>query len=312
LLRQPPWQQEPWLRQTNDGWAHDKAMQAKRQADIQKALARENVKATPPWYVNRQGQTMIVIPGPAEFVMGSPPTEAGRYADESQHRRRIDRTYALAAKPVTKEQFLRYLPKFRPVPMKRFPEPSCPIGCVVWYQAAAYCNWLSKQEDIPEDQWCYEIDGPEQVKLKANYLRLTGYRLPTEAEWEYACRAGAVTSRYYGESVELLKHYGWHFENSGERTWPVGSKKPNDWGLFDMHGNVWTWCQERIRNYPEKESMVCEDNEDVLSIDREEHRLLRGGSFGFRPEYVRCAVRLGNVPAYRADYFGLRPARTIR
>src|SRR5438094_7675754 len=92
----------------------------------------------------------------------------------------------------------------------------------------------------------------DQIKkgmtLPADYLQRSGYRLPTEAEWEYACRAGAVTSRYYGESEELLGKYAWYGSNSAGHTWPVGMLKPNDLGLFDMHGNVYTWCQERFRN----------------------------------------------------------------
>ncbi len=86
--------------------------------------------------------------------------------------------------------------------------------------------------------------------MKENYLSLTGYRLPTEAEMEYACRAGAVTSRYYGETEELLAKYGWYLQNSKERTWPVGSKKPNDLGLFDMHGNVYTGARRATRTIP--------------------------------------------------------------
>ena len=97
------------------------------------------------------------------------------------------------------------------------------------------------------DGLCYEPHekgeyGPG-MKAKDKYLELSGYRLPTEAEWEYACRAGTVTSRYYGETEELLKHYGWYAKNAELRTWPVGSKKPNDWGLFDLHGNIYCWCQ---------------------------------------------------------------------
>ncbi|MBI1914152.1 MAG: formylglycine-generating enzyme family protein, partial [Planctomycetes bacterium] len=173
---------------------------------------------------------------------------------------------------------------------------------------------LSKEEGIPEDQWCYETDSKAPVpKLKEKYLSLTGYRLPTEAEWEYACRAGAVTSRSYGESAELLGKYGWYFQNAGERTWPVGRKKPNDLGLFDMHGNVYTWCQEKFKDYLEGEgAKVYDDIEDILSINTQEDRLLRGGSFILQASLLRSANRSRYGPAVRVINVGLRPARTFR
>src|SRR5262249_13606406 len=106
LLRQ--WQQEDWLRQTNETWAKDKEQREKRLQNIKHVLAKDKEKAPPQWYVTGQGQTMVVIPGPVEFMMGSPPTEEGRFDDESQHRKRIGRTFALASKPVTVAQFLRF------------------------------------------------------------------------------------------------------------------------------------------------------------------------------------------------------------
>jgi formylglycine-generating enzyme required for sulfatase activity len=317
LLRQPQWQKQEWLHQTNDACAKDKHWQEQRLEHIRQALAKQNGKTRPQWYVNSQGQTMVVIPGPVEFEMGSPPTEEGRVeeVDESQHRERIGRTFAIGATPVTKQQFLRFLPKFRYSEMRRFPDPSCPMGGVLWYEAAAYCNWLSKQEGIPEDQWCYEMNPQgEVVRLKEKYLSLTGYRLPMEAEWEYACRAETVTSRFYGESEELLSQYGWYLLNSWERTWPVGSKKPNDLGLFDMHGHVLTWCQEEDKAYPQgKAGKVYEVSDDSLSINIEANRLLRGGSFLIHSENIRSARRYSNAPAGgRNRDMGIRPARTFR
>jgi formylglycine-generating enzyme required for sulfatase activity len=225
LLRQ--WKQDDWLNQVNEEWATNEKERNHRIETIQQLVRKDRVKTPPQWYVNSQGQTMVVIPGPVEFLMGSPRREEGRQPGELQHKRRIGRTFVLAAKSVTKEQFLRFLPKFGHNMLGRYPEPSCPIGGVTWFEAAAYCNWLSEEERIPEKQWCYEIKGKE-ITLKANYLSLSGYRLPTEAEMEYATRAGALTARYYGETEELLSRYAWYEKNSQERTWPVGSKKPND------------------------------------------------------------------------------------
>jgi formylglycine-generating enzyme required for sulfatase activity len=269
---------------------------------------------------------MVVIPGPVEFLMGSPPTEAGRQAVESQHRRRIGRTFALAAKPVTVREFRRFLKENKleawfdgggqaaPLMKQYSPEEHGPIIYVDWYKAAAYCNWLSKQEGIPEPQWCHETDKQGNVTgLRAKYLSLQGYRLPTEAEWEYACRAGAVTSRYYGETEELLPRYGWYNKNSGERARPVGKKKPNDLGLFDLHGNVFTWCQERFQgDYPaSKNGEGIEDKEGELSTKSTVDRVLRGGSFNYPASVVRSANRYWLVPTSRNLYVGFRPARTF-
>ncbi|HTU88939.1 MAG TPA: SUMF1/EgtB/PvdO family nonheme iron enzyme [Gemmataceae bacterium] len=314
LLR--TWQQQAWLKQVNDNWAKDKVTREKRLQNIRgqlKASRAASAPEVPPqWYVNGQGQTMVVIPGPVEFLMGSPGTEAGRRPDESQHKKRIGRTFAIAATAVTKEQFLKFWPGFSHNEFRRYPETSCPIGNVVWYEAAAYCNWLSKQEGIAEDQWCYEIKDGQVTKLKANYLSRTGYRLPTEAEMEYATRAGALTSRHYGETEELLPKYAWTFQNSGERTWPVGRLKPNDFGLFDTHGNVYTWCQERYKSYPLSREEVEDDTEDSYIINIQEPRVLRGGSFDYLASNVRCAGRIRYVPAHHDVDLGFRPARTFR
>src|SRR4029453_11169332 len=102
-----------------------------------------------------------------------------------------------------------------------------PAVAIDWYRGAKYCNWLSEQEGLPAEQWCYEISGSE-VKLTADYLSLSGYRLPTEAEIEYATRSGTLTARYFGETDELLPRYARYNKNSQEKTWPVGSLKPND------------------------------------------------------------------------------------
>jgi eukaryotic-like serine/threonine-protein kinase len=120
-----------------------------------------------------------------------------------------------------------------------------------WYEAAAYCNALSRRENLEE---CYapnsEGEFAEGMTCAADFLDRPGYRLPTEAEWEYACRAGAVTSRYYGGSVALLEQYAWYNLNSRVRAWPCGQLQPNDLGLFDMLGNLFEWCQDEYSSHP--------------------------------------------------------------
>ena len=328
LLRR--WKEEAWLKQVNDAWAKEKVKGegwwvVGKDKDSPPAT-RHSPPTTPKWFVNGQGQTMVVIPGPVEFVMGSPTSEAGRVPNENQHQRRIGRTFALAAKSVTLVEYQRFDPAYgtETETEQLSPTEDCPVLGISWFQAAEYCNWLSKQEGLAESEWCYvpvrdakasPVRGPEYkvgMELAANYLERSGYRLPTEAELEFATRAGSVTSRYYGETEELLPKYGWYNKNGRDRSWPVGSKKPNDLGLFDAHGNVFTWCQERIKAYPKsKENESHEDKEDILSISLD-NRLLRGGSFDVPASLMRSAFRIGVVPTYRSDGdVGLRPARTL-
>jgi formylglycine-generating enzyme required for sulfatase activity len=310
LLRQ--WGEGSWLVQTNAAWVKDHEQREKRLQEIRQEAAE--AKARPQWYVNGQGQRMVVIPGPVEFVMGSPTTEPGRMWPEEQHRRRIGRTFAIAAKPVTVAQYLQF--RKHGYIKEYAPSVDCPMHGFDWYEAAGYCNWLSDREGIAKQEWCYETDSEGRAtKARPNYLSRTGYRLPSEAEVEYACRANAVTSRCYGESEELLGKYACFLHNAADRSWPVGSKKPNDLGFFDMHGNVLCWCQETYKRYPQaKEGQAVEDQEDVLTMEPASHssRALRGGSFGSHAGVVRSAYRVGNAPSSEDYYVGLRPARTLR
>jgi len=199
---------------------------------------------------------------------------------------------------------------------KYSPDPDCPIILVNWYLAAAYCNWLSEKEKIEPKEWCYDIKkengGMVAIKLREQYLKRKGYRLPTEAEWEYACRAEAATARYFGGAEELLARYGWYLENSKNRTHPVGALKPNDFGFFDTHGNVWNWCQERYKLYSQVEGTKPKDDiEDIISINNQQSRVLRGGSFYYRALVVRAANRDGVAPSDRGFSIGFRPARTF-
>jgi formylglycine-generating enzyme required for sulfatase activity len=237
------------------------------------------------------------------------------------HQKRIGRTFAIAAHEVTAGQFRRFR---KDHDYEYSPSDDHPANLVTWYDAAAYCNWLSDQEGIPETQWCYEPKKGKGMrdwskdaygkgmKLKANYLGLEGYRLPSEAEWEAACRAGSLTSRYYGQSEELLSRYAWYAKVALDRELlPVGSLKPNDLGLFDMLGNVQEWCQERSRQY-QPGLLWGEDKEDTKDIDSESSRVLRGGSFATQTANVRSAFRDRNVPTSRYINVGFRPARTFR
>ena len=281
------------------------------------AESRGKQRAGHRWHVNRQGQTFVVIEGPVGFRMGSPPDEPDREPDEKLHRHVIPRRFAIAAKEVTVEQYRRFardFPKFgvdQGYLAKFSPHPDGPIISVNWFEAAAYCNWLSKQEGLPEDQWCYLPNDrkayDENMSIPIDALRRTGYRLPTEAEWEYACRSGTITRHYHGSSIDLLGAYAWYQANSKDHAWKCGSLLPNDLGLFDSLGNVYEWCHERQAPYePTKPELT-----DVEIIKGKTLRVYRGGVFYDRPTLVRSAFRDWNVPSYTISGGGLRVARTL-
>ena len=250
---------------------------------------------------------MVQIRGPVEFLMGSPDSEAGRSGVEVQHKKRIGRTFFIGAKAVTVDEYKRF------VKNHEFTNGDYPVVDVNWFDTAVYCNWLSQQEGIGEDQWCYEISGSEntlKVKMKENYLSLKGYRLPTEAEMEYVMRGKSTTSRYYGESEELLGKYGWYYKNSQKKSHPVAMLKPNEFGLFDVNGNVYTWCLDEYKSY-EVKSSFGEDAESGLVVGPlVVPRVLRGGSFDNDAGFTRSAFRRSFSPDYRVYRYGFRLVRT--
>ncbi len=254
------------------------------------------------WYVNGQGQTMVIVPQPKTwFLMGE---------GEEQHRRSIGRSFAIAAREVTVAEFR--LSKLENGHVDSYgPKPECPINGVSWHDAAAYCNWLSEKEGISKDQFCYEGKGKD-IKPVADCLKRTGYRLATEAEWEYACRAGSATNWSHGDGDDLLAKYAQYDPYSGGKTHPGGSLRPNVLGLFDMHGNVWEWCQDWYRRFEAAEkSPIVEDTEQKDTVDKSS-RVLRGGSFFVRASSVRSSYRTYDVPTNRYLNFGFRLARTFR
>ncbi|MCI5132456.1 MAG: formylglycine-generating enzyme family protein [Candidatus Electrothrix sp. EH2] len=156
-----------------------------------------------------------------------------------------------------------------------------PVINVSWKDAQAYCKWLSRE---------------------------TGqtYRLPTEAEWEYACRAGSESIYCFGDDEKRLDDYAWYKENSGKKTHPVGEKKANAWGLHDMHGNVWEWCQDRYDTeyYAECQKQGVTKNPQGPSSGS--FRVIRGGSWDDGPGNVRSAYRNGDSPGLRDLNLGFR------
>lgn len=274
----------------------------------------QEIQGLPPrgdrqWYVNTHGHTLAVVQGPVEFWMGSPGYEPGRMADELLHHRRISRTFAIATKETTAAQFRQFAPHFS-YRQAYSPRDDTPIVDVNWYDAARYCRWLSEKEGLAEEQMCFppldEI-GPE-MRLPPDCLSRTGYRLPTEAEWEYACRAGSQAPYFFGEDIRLLSEYAWDVANSGGHGNPVGSRLPNGLGMFDMLGNVGELCLEMYFGY---EYRLHGSIDDSPLLHPDGQRVVRGGSFISDYDGIRSARRF---PGNRTEpYFdvGFRIARTL-
>jgi tRNA A-37 threonylcarbamoyl transferase component Bud32 len=234
------------------------------------------------WFVNREGQTMVAIERVAE--------DSGRHL------------FAIASREVTVREFRRFQ-RDRNLNPGSARDADTPMNHVSWYEAAEYCNWLSDLHEIPEDQWVYvpndDGDYDEGMKIRDNHLELRGYRLPIEAEWEAACRAGTRATYSCGEPVEILGRYCHHALNSHGRSQPVGILLPNEAGLFDMHGNVWEWIQDPGSGpiSPVEDSMV---------------RMMRGGAFNDPPRLARSVSRSFNRPDNPHGTVGFRPVVNIR
>jgi formylglycine-generating enzyme required for sulfatase activity len=231
---------------------------------------------------------MVVIPA-GRFLMGSPPDEPEREKDEGPpHEVRITEPFAMGVYALTFDDYDRFCESTqREKPGDRgWGRGKRPATNVSWDDAQAYCAWLSEQTGHP-------------------------YRLPSEAEWEYACRAGTTSPFHFGARITTAQaNFNGNFTYNGsakgedrEMTMPVGSFPPNSFGLFEMHGNVWEWCQDAWHdNYKQApQDGSAWDSRDPVS------RVLRGGSYCVIPEFCRAAFRYwGFAPEVRDDSFGFR------
>jgi formylglycine-generating enzyme required for sulfatase activity len=232
---------------------------------------------------------MVWISG-GTFIIGSPASEQGHSGNESPQRQITVGSFYMAKYPVTQAEYLEVTganPSY-------FKGPSLPVEQVSWFDAIEYCNKRSLNEGLVP---AYTTSGSDvSWNREAN-----GYRLPTEAEWEYACRAGTQTPFYSGTSVDEA---GWHSGNSRGRTQPVGEKQPNPWGLYDMHGNVLEWCWDWLGNYPR------EAQADPQGPSSGTSRVYRGGCWRFEAHQTRSAYRFGNHANLRSLLVGFRVVRS--
>ncbi len=207
------------------------------------------------------GLTLEMVGLPAgQFLMGSPDSDPdAKSYEKPQHQVKIN-SFAIGKYPVTQAQYQAVMgtnPSYFKI------NPQNPVERISWDDAQAFCQKLS------------------QITGKT-------YRLPTEAEWEYACRGGTTTRFYFGDDANQLADYAWYDGNSGGKTHPVGQKKPNAWGLYDMSGNVWEWCED---NWHDSYKNAPSDGSAWLTNDNN-YKLLRGGSWYDRPAYCRSASRV--------------------
>jgi formylglycine-generating enzyme required for sulfatase activity len=170
---------------------------------------------------------------------------------------------------------------------------------VTWFGAVNFCNELSKRENL---RLCYQKKFWRRGWI-CNW-QADGYRLPTEAEWEYACRAETTTRYSFGDDLDQLDQYAWYQENSRNHLQTVATREPNPWGLCDMHGNVWEWCWDWYGRYPAQQVTDPRGPEDGRY-----NRVVRGGSFGDQAVNLRSAIRLVGPPVYRLSYTGFRCVR---
>ena len=228
----------------------------------------------------KSGYELIRIPG-GEFMMGSPESEEGRYSDESPLHKVIVPDFQMGKYPVTNEEYGLFLQKNPEISEpeywadRKYNQPGQPVVGVSWEDAGQYAKWA-------------------------------GLRLPTEAEWEYACRANTRTRYYQGDKEEDLARAGWYGGNSGNNLHPVGEKEPNSFGLYDMHGNVWEWVEDDKHGNYEK---APNDGSAWIDSPRGSPRVIRGGGWLDYARRCRSAVRGVLPPGYRGRFVGFRLSR---
>jgi formylglycine-generating enzyme required for sulfatase activity len=293
-------------------WALQKWGLGDRPAEAGRRLAEGKAPEGRSWYITRTGHTMVTLRGPVTFRMGSRDGEPVHDSDERSVTRLIPRSFSIGTKEVSNEQVLRSDPD--PDLAKRLlndvsPDRNGTANVITWLDAVRYCRWLSDQEKIPNDQMCYpplaEIE--EGMKPYPDYLTRTGFRLPTEAEWEYACRARAITSRFFGDDPEMLSRYAWFIKNSDGLIWTGGRLLPNDFGLFDVLGNVKELCHDSYREDPTDGP----DREELAPAVAAISRVARGNSYADRAPALRDANRFSAQLNLRNFSMGFRVARTV-
>ncbi|MCY2996359.1 MAG: formylglycine-generating enzyme family protein [Planctomycetota bacterium] len=299
-----------WHRQHPDGSVHNATGWALRQWNAEPRLEASEPSVERGWFINEVGLTLVNIPA-GEFRRRDEDVKEGPWQDVT-----LTKPFFLSDREISLGDFRKFVDEkqvdcpsgARIVNWEktdvgiRSPTGKHPVQNVSWYGAANYCNWLSWKAGIPEDQWCYiELDKAKEagrMKVRAGFQQLHGYRLPTEAEWEYACSARTTTMWSCGDDESLLPRYAVYQRH---QTDVCGARLPNGWGLFDMQGNVWEWCTDGYGKYGEEAKVP-----DPPGLAEAAPRVLRGGGWDCGGRDCRSAFRYGSDPGLRYLGFGFR------
>jgi formylglycine-generating enzyme required for sulfatase activity len=261
-----------------------------------------------------QGDRLVIIEPENPIWIGSPAGEPGRDPrKEPLVPVKLAGTYALATREVTVAQYLRFQPNHA-YPENYAPTTDCAVINVSWFDAAKYCRWLSELEGIPESEMCYpRLDEIKPgLQLAPGFEKRTGYRLPTEAEWELACRGGVEARRWFGFDPDRLAEHAWTTQNSDYQMRPVARLLPNDFGLYDMLGNGMEWCHAAFVDYPKLATEPTPDpGSDVLAIQAETLMVNRGGANLYQPLDARSSQRDAHNANSARVYITFRIARTV-
>jgi formylglycine-generating enzyme required for sulfatase activity len=230
-------------------------------------------------FTNTIGMEFVLIPE-GSFWMGS--VGYKNKNEKPQHQVTISQPFYLQTTPVTQGQWQKVM-RDNPSEFKDCGD-NCPVESVSWDDVQDFINKLNKMEGA------------------------VNYRLPTEAEWEYACRVGSITEFFFGEDVDRLDDYAWYAENSDDKTHPVGQKEPNSYGLYDMAGNVWEWVED---DWHDNYEGAPPDGKAWFDNPRGSIRVRRGGSWSYDAQYCRSANRGYFMPGYRVNFVGFRLARSF-
>jgi len=252
-------------------------------------------------FVHGQAIEMMRIPG-GTFTMGSPASQANRNTDETQ--RQVTIAAFSIGKYIVKQAEYEAIMGVNPSRFKQ-EDANMPVENVSWFDAIEFCNKLSEAEGLTP---VYTITGTGNERTVTWNRNENGYRLPTEAEWEYACRAETTTIFNTGDNITTFQanYDGTSPYNNNaagryiRKTTPVGNYPPNAWGLYDMHGNLWEWCWDWYGNY------ATGAQTDPIGPASGTYRVLRGGSWFEGGRNLRSAVRFNYYPSNRNYFFSFR------